>query len=106
MINEELKNLVSSLGTLVIVENNQPKFIVMTYDKFNSVIHKSIDNSSNFNKDSNETLSVSGYHAQRDEEIVNRLNEEIFALKEQVVEKEKEFSNLSERSDSEHSDKF
>lgn len=77
MINEELKNLVSSLGTLVIVENNQPRFIVMTYDKFSSVIHKSVDNSSNFDKDSNE-------------EIVDRLNEEILALKEQVAEKEKD----------------
>ncbi|MEK7659488.1 MAG: hypothetical protein AAB338_02445, partial [Patescibacteria group bacterium] len=61
-----------------LVENNQPKFIVMTYDKFSSVIHKNIDNSSNFDKDSNEEI------------IVDRLNEEILALKEQVAEKEKE----------------
>lgn len=77
MINEELKNLVSQFGTLVLVENNQPKFIVMTYDKFSSVIHKRIDNSGNFDKDSNE-------------EIVDRLNEEILALKEQVAEKERQ----------------
>lgn len=80
MINEELKNLVSQLGSLVVVENNQPRFIVMTYDKFNSVIHKSVDNSSDFDKNRNE----------ENEEIIDRLNEEILVLKEQVAEKEKE----------------
>lgn len=77
MLSEELKNLISQIGSLVLVENNQPRFIVMTYDKFSSVIHKSVDNSGNFDKDSNE-------------EIVDRLNEEILALKEQVAEKEKD----------------
>lgn len=79
MISEELKDLISRLGSLVIVENNQPKFIVLSYDKFNGVIHKSIDNSGNFDKDGNE-------------ELIDRLNKEILALKEQVVEKEKELS--------------
>lgn len=79
MISEELKNLVSQLGTLVIVENNQPKFIVFSYDKFNGVIHKSIDNSGNLAQDSNE-------------ELIDRLNKEILALKEQVAEKERELS--------------
>ena len=80
MIPEETKDLVSKIGgTLVIVENNQPKFVVMAFDKFLSVIHKSIDNSGNFDKDNSE-------------EIVDRLNNEILALKEQVAEKEKELS--------------
>lgn len=80
MLSEELKNLVSQLGSLAVVENNQPRFIIMTYDKFNSVIHKSVDNSSDFDKNRNE----------ESEEIIDRLNEEIFALKEQVSEKEKD----------------
>lgn len=93
MLNQEVKDLVSKIGgTLVIVENNQPKFVVMAFDKFLSVIHKSIDKSGNFDKDNNETPSVSGYPAQRDEEIIDRLNNEILALKEQVAEKEKELS--------------
>ena len=88
MLSEELKNLVSRLGTLVVVENNEPKFVVMSYDKFNGVIpatlssgviHKSIDNSGNFAQDGSE-------------EITDRLNKEILALKEQVAEKEKELS--------------
>ena len=79
MLSKELEKLVSNLGGLVIVENDQPKFVVMSYDKFNSVIHKSLDNSGDFDKDSNE-------------ETVDRLNEEILALKEQVAEKEKELT--------------
>jgi len=77
MLSNELKNLVETLGGLIIVENNQPKFIVITYDKFTGVIHKSVDNSGNFDKDNSE-------------ETVDRLNKEILALKEQVAEKEKE----------------
>lgn len=77
MISEELKELISRLGSLVIVENNQPKFVVLSYDKFNGVIHKSIDNSGNFDKDSNE-------------ELTERLNKEILVLKEQIVEKERD----------------
>lgn len=81
MLNQETKDLVSKIGgTLVIVENNQPKFVVMAFDKFLAVIHKNIDNSGNFDKDNSE-------------EIVDRLNKEILALKEQVAEKEKELSS-------------
>ena len=80
MISQELKKLVSELGTLVVIEENQPKFIVMSYDKFKGlVIHKNIDNSGNFDKYSSE-------------EVIDRLNSEILALKEQVAEKEKELS--------------
>ena len=80
MISEELKNLVSQIGSLVLVENNQPKFVIIAYDKLSSVIHKSIDNSGNFDKDSSE-------------ELIDRLNKEILVLKEQVVEKERELSD-------------
>ncbi len=76
----------------MIVENDQPKFVLVSYDKFNSLIHKSIDNSGNFDKNNKETPNVSGYHAQSDEEIIDRLNEEILVLKEQVAEKEKELT--------------
>ncbi|MBI2003470.1 MAG: hypothetical protein HYS78_00595 [Parcubacteria group bacterium] len=79
MLSKELERLVSSLGGLVIIENSQPKFVVLSYDKFMSVIHKSIDNSGNFSQDGSE-------------EITDRLNKEILALKEQVAEKERELS--------------
>lgn len=98
MISEELKKIVEQLGGLVIVENSQPKFVVISYEKYKElvipeliregssrasdsygVIHKNIDNSGNFDKDSNE-------------EVVERLNKEISALKEQVSEKERELT--------------
>ena len=80
MISEELKKLVFHLGSLVVVENNQPKFVVMTYDKFNKVIHKSFDNSQDFDKDIREEA----------EESIDRLNKEILVLKAEAAEKEKE----------------
>lgn len=115
MISDELKNLVSRFGTLIIVENNQPKFVVMSYDKAKETlgfIHKSVDplassgstlsgsrsvdNHDNFDKDINEdieeTFKGNDGSDQREEEIVDRLNKEILALKEQVAEKEKELT--------------
>ena len=81
MISEELKNLVSRFGTLILIEENTPKFVVMSYDTAKDlVIHKNIDNSGNFDKDSNE-------------EIIDRLNKEISALKDQVAERERELSS-------------
>lgn len=80
MLSKEMQDLVSSLGGLVVVENNQPKFVVISYEKYkNLVIHKNIDNSENFDKDGSE-------------EVAERLNKEISALQEQVSEKEKELT--------------
>jgi hypothetical protein len=93
IISNELKNLVETLGGLVIVENNQPKFVVMSYDKFNGVIHKSVDNSTGSlsTLSGNRSVDNSGNFAQDgSEEITDRLNKEILALKEQVAEKERE----------------
>jgi len=84
MLSEELKELVSNFGTMIIVENNQPKFVVMSYGRARElVIHKNIDNSGdfvNFDRDSGE-------------ETIDRLNKEILVLKEQVAEKEKGLSD-------------
>lgn len=95
MLSDELKNLVSQIGSLVLVENNQPKFIVMAYDKFSSVIHKNIDPSTGSGSTLSGYRSVdnSGNFDKYDnEEVIDRLNSEILALKEQVAEKEKELS--------------
>ena len=78
MLSKDLQELVSNLGGLLILENGRPEFIVLTYEKYKGlVIHKNIDNSGNFDKDSNE-------------EIIDRLNKEIFALKDQVAERERD----------------
>ena len=80
MLSKELQELVSNLGGLLIVENGHPEFVVLTYEKYKGlVIHKNIDNSGNFDKDSNE-------------EIIDRLNKEISVLKDQVAERERELT--------------
>lgn len=80
MLNDELKNLVNQIGAIVVVENSQPKFIVVSYERFKDLlIHKNIDNNENPGNDVNE-------------EIIERLNDEISALKAEVAEKEKELT--------------
>lgn len=83
ILSKDLQELVSNIGGLVIVENGRPDFVVLTYEKYKDlVIHKNVDNSGNFDKDSKDS----------NEEIVDRLNKEISALKEQVAEREREIS--------------
>lgn len=99
MLSEELKNLVSQFGALVMVESGQPKFVVLSYDKFRSVIaatssgviHKDIDNSGDFDKNTDMARPIDQY-PKTEEELVERLNKEILALKAEVAEKERELS--------------
>ena len=80
MLNDELKNLVNQIGAIVVVENSQPKFIVVSYERFRDLfIHKNVDKNENPSNDINE-------------EIIERLNDEISALKAEVAEKEKELT--------------
>jgi len=80
MLNDELKNLVNQIGAIAVVENGQPKFIVVSYDRFKDLlIHKNVDNNENLGNDINE-------------ELIERLNDEISALKAEVAEKEKELT--------------
>ncbi len=81
MLNDELKNLVNQIGAILVVENGQSKFIVLSYDRFKDLlIHKNVDSNENLSNDINE-------------ELIERLNDEISALKAEVAEKEKELMN-------------
>ncbi|MEK7579853.1 MAG: hypothetical protein AAB469_01520 [Patescibacteria group bacterium] len=78
-MNDEIKNLVSKLGALAILEEGEPKFVILSYEKAKSlIIHKNIDNSVYSDKDSSEEI--------------DRLNREILILKEEVAQKERELS--------------
>ena len=80
MLSEELKNLVSHIGAVVVADGNQPKFVVLSYERLKDIlIHKNIDNYENPGNDN--------------EEILERLNNEILILKAEVAEKEKELSD-------------
>ena len=81
---------------MIVIENNQPKFVVMSYDRAKElVIHKNIDPSidSGSTLSGNRSVDNSGnFDKDNSEEITDRLNKEILVLKEQVAEKEKELS--------------
>lgn len=80
MISDELKNLVNRIGAIVVVEGTQPKYIVVSYDRFKDLfIHKNVDTNEDLSNDINE-------------EIIERLNSDISALKDEVAEKEKEIN--------------
>lgn len=80
-----LKDLVKKLGGLLVFDGDEPTLVVLSYEKFKKL-------------DSSEEIPVShgnGFGAliasngiQEDEDTVEKLNQEILALKEEIRQKE------------------
>lgn len=103
MLNEEIKKLISEIGGIVIVEGNEPRFIFLSYEKFleltgrksktqtpdKQIINRFIDKKEDLdNNKEGETISED-----KEEEILDELNKEILALKEEIKEKEELLMN-------------
>lgn len=86
----KLKELVRKLGGVLVLDGDEPKFVILSYDKYESM-------------DSGEEVSLSTRHnglvqpngmvAKRisdemDQEAVEKLNQEILGLKEEIRQKE------------------
>lgn len=94
MFSEELKKLVINLGGILIVEDNQPKFVLLTYDKFkdlNSFENKNIIHK-NLEIERKDILQSKRPQFSSEEQLIDKLNKEILSLKEEI--KEKGISNL------------
>jgi len=99
MFSEEIKKLIDKIGGLIVVENNQPKFIFLSYEKFKEfvnftkntdIIHKNVDNVDKLDKIGvNYSESVNHSEEQSEEHLIEKLNKQILALKEEIEAKEK-----------------
>jgi|SRR3989344_8141873 len=115
MLTKELQNLTDKLGGVVLVEDGKPKFVLLSYKKFDELsggnglephndpataVHESTNSgfehvSSGISHKQNKLVNL--YQTNRiepviieDGELIERLNKEIMTLKEEIEAKEKE----------------
>lgn len=94
----KLKDLVKKLGGLLIFDGDEPSLVILSYDKFKKldtggeeipVSHRNGVNAEEtalFNGGIDESVVANGIEA--DEVTVERLNQEILVLKEEIRQKE------------------
>ena len=70
----ELKELVRKMGGILVMNGNNPEFVIMPYDKYQ--------------KDENTQPETSGRVCEEENVAIEKLNKEISALKEEIRQKE------------------
>jgi len=75
---EELKKLVRRFGSVVLFNNNKPELVVMSYDK------AGVDS---------QTEEIEDQHEQQE---IERLNNEILALREELAQREREIEGYDD----------
>jgi len=73
---KQLKKLAKKLGGILVLDGNEPEFVILPYDRYekeNGAPDDSVDN----------TKGPEG-----EEETIEKLNQEILALKEEIHQKE------------------
>lgn len=81
---EKLKNLVNKLGGLLVLDNDKPVFIMLTYDKY----QETKSSKEVLNANANDYFDGGAVNIENDEKTVEKLNQEILALKEEIKQKE------------------
>ncbi|MEK7616248.1 MAG: hypothetical protein AAB420_03530 [Patescibacteria group bacterium] len=71
----KLKEIAKRLGGILVMDGNEPEFVVMSYDRFNAL--EAVPQS----------VPVS-QAVPEDEQLIDALNKEILALKEEIRQKE------------------
>jgi len=75
---KEIKNLVKSSKAVLVMENNEPSMVVMDYSTYQSLTNR------------DQAAKIEIKHPQQTElEILERINKEILALKDEIEREEK-----------------
>lgn len=106
---EELKQLIKSSSSVVIMESGEPAFVVMDYDSYRSLISDRMSEkeikvrnivtgrnkefSAHSGNGTQNQISQPGGGNNREAEIIERLNKDILALKAQIEMEEKGLSS-------------
>lgn len=68
----KLKDIAKRLGGILVMSGNEPEFVIMSYDKYAE----------------SESAAASARTEQPEEQLIDQLNREISALKEEIRQKE------------------
>lgn len=92
---EQLKQLTKKVGSLIVFNGEKPEFVVLAYNKF-----EELGNSAKINNIAESVpffeTNSSGLDQNQEEEEIQKLNDEILALKEEVRQHESAELNFVE----------
>lgn len=89
---EDLKRLAKKVGGVVVINGDNPEFVILTYDKFKELLLRESDGIERpaYVKD----RDINGLD--QDQSEIERLNQEILVLKEEIRQRESAELALSE----------
>ena len=87
----ELRKILKSSGSVLVLENNEPDFIILDYDFYKRSLEETkVDKV----PDTAGLISVGQAASAKEAEIMERLNKEILTLKQQIETEEREIENI------------
>lgn len=89
----ELKKLVKNSTAVVVLEDNEPAFVVMNYQTYQNIAEGKEDKEVRINHSGN-GVSVKISTKEGELEILDRINKEILALKDEIEKEEKSLFTL------------
>lgn len=88
---KELKNLVKNSGAVLVMDNNEPSLVVMDYQTYKNIVNNEQSAKVQVRHESHESNGIAAKTNPREEEleILERINKEILALKDEIEREEK-----------------
>lgn len=83
---ERLKQLAKKVGGVVVVNGENPEFVILTYNKFKEL--EGVGNSVSITEDAVFFENFEANGVDRDQGEIERLNQEVLALKEEIRQRE------------------
>ena len=92
---DELRKLIKNSTAVLVLDNGQPSFVVVDYKMYKDLISDRVgEKEVKITKEQHTNGGFNGYTLhERDVEVLERLNKEILALKNQIESEEKGLGN-------------
>ena len=93
----ELKKLIKNSTAVLVLDNGQPSFVVVDYSMYKDLVSDRVgEKEIKITKQQQSNNVFNGYSLhERDVEVLERLNKEILALKNQIESEERGLGNTS-----------
>lgn len=90
----ELKKLIKNSTSVLVMDNGEPSFVVLGYQMYKDLASGKIEEKEvKINQAANGSAAAPHYSYERETEILERLNKDILALKNQIEMEERVISN-------------
>lgn len=90
----DLKKLIKNSTAVLVLDNGEPSFVVLDYKAYRDMANERVGEKEIKINHSSESASLNGYNfREKESEILERLNKEILALRNQIEMEERGMTN-------------